>query len=107
MAQVVNVQAPDLTRAAATVAQHMETAAKPPTAAAPLPAAASPADVAASGAAGAIQTKMAALSTELAPKGPAMQQAGTSAAAALQAQDATNASRISALQPPLPSVPKP
>ena len=107
MAQVVNVNANDLTRAAATVAQHMETAAKPPTAAAPLPAAASPADVAASGAAGAIQTKMAALSTELAPKGPAMQQAGTGAAAALQAQDTTNAARISAVQPPVPSPPKP
>jgi hypothetical protein len=94
VAQVVNVQAIDLTQAAATVAQHMQTAAQPPTAAAPLPAAASPADVAASGAAGAIQTKMAALSTELAPKGPAIQQAGTGAVAALQAQDTTNASQL-------------
>jgi hypothetical protein len=32
MAQVVNVKAPDLAEAAATVAQHMQTAAKPPTA---------------------------------------------------------------------------
>jgi hypothetical protein len=107
MAQVVNVQAPDLTRAAATVAQHMEVAAKPPTAAAPLPAAASPADVAASGAAGAIQTKMAALSTELAPKGPAIQQAGAGAAAALQAQDATNAAKMpSVLSVSSPSTPQ-
>jgi len=99
MAQVVNVKAPDLAQAAATVAQHMQTAATPPTAAAPPPAAASPADVAASGAAGAIQTKMAALSTELAPKGPAMQQVGTGTAAALQAQDTTNASRIATVHP--------
>jgi hypothetical protein len=104
MADVVHVHAPDLTEAASTVAQHMQTAAKTPAAAAPLPAAASPADVAASGAAGAIQTKMAALSTELAPKGPAIQQAGAGAAAALQAQDTTNASRISSVQtePPPP-----
>jgi hypothetical protein len=39
MADAVHVHAPDLTQAASTVAQHMETAAKPPTAAAPLPAA--------------------------------------------------------------------
>jgi hypothetical protein len=108
MAQVVNVHAPDLTQAAATVAQHLETAAKPATAAAPLHAAASPADVAASGAAGAIHTKMAALSTELAPKGPAMQQAGATAAAALQAQDAANAARLPDVpKPPTPSVPTP
>ena len=107
MAQVVNVKAPDLAQAAATVAQHMETAAKPATAAAPLQAAASPADVAASGAAGAIHTKMAALSSELAPKGPAIQQAGASAAAALQAQDSTNASQISSVQPAPPPAHKP
>ena len=68
---MVDVKAPDLTQAAAMVAQHLETAAKPPTAAAPVPAVTSPADVAASGAARAIQTKIGALSTELAPKGPA------------------------------------
>ena len=107
MAEVVNVKAPDLAQAAATVAQHMETAAKPASAAAPLQAAASPADAAASGAAGAIHTKMAKLSTELAPKGPAIRQAGTAAAAALQAQDSTNASQISSVQPAPPPAHKP
>lgn len=106
MADVVRLNAPDVTQAAATVAQHLQTAATAPNAAAPLPAAASPADVAAAGAAGAIRTKMAKLSTELAPKAPAMQQAGTSAAAALQAQDSANAARISAVQPP-PAPPPP
>jgi hypothetical protein len=109
MADVVKVVPPTLLEASSQVAQHIEVAAKPPTAAAPLPVAASPVDVAASGAAGAIQTKMAALSTELAPKGPAIQGTASSAAAALQAQDAANAARISDVlpQPSAPSIAAP
>jgi hypothetical protein len=103
MADVVHIAPPDFTKAAATVAQHIETAATPPRAAAPPPAAASPVDVAAAGAAGAIQTKIGTLSGQLAPKGPAIQQAGTSAAAALAAQDAANSARM----PSVPSVPTP
>jgi len=103
MADVVRIHAPDLTQAASTVAQHIETAAKPATAAAPSWPAASPVDAAASGAAGAIHTKMAALSSQLAPKGPAIQQAGAGAAAALQAQDTANAARL----PSVPTVPAP
>ena len=72
MAAVINVKAPDLTAAAAVVAQHIETAAKPATTAGPMThAAASPVDAAAHSAAGAIRTKMAAMSAELAPKGEA------------------------------------
>jgi hypothetical protein len=101
MAEVVHVKAPDLVRAAAAVAEHLETAAKPATAAAkPPPVVASPVDAAASGAAGAIHTKMAALSAEIAPRGPAIRQAGATAAGSLQAQDAVNAARM-------PSVPSP
>jgi hypothetical protein len=105
MAAVINVKAPDLTTAAAVVAQHIETAAKPATAAAPTPhPAASPVDVAAHSAAGAIRTKMAAMSGELAPKGPQMQQAGATAAAALAAQDAANANKLPSVPtPPTPS----
>jgi hypothetical protein len=107
MADVVHVKAPNLTQAAATVAQHIETAATPASAVAPHSAPASPVDVATSGAAGAIHTKMTALSTELAPKGPAIQQAGTAAAASLHAQDTSNASRISAVRPAPPRPRKP
>jgi hypothetical protein len=107
MADVVHVKAPNLTQAAATVAQHIEIAATPASAVAPHSAPASPVDVATSGAAGAIHTKMTALSTELAPKGPAIQQAGTAAAASLHAQDTSNASRISAVRPAPPRPRKP
>ncbi|WP_428339078.1 hypothetical protein [Mycobacterium sp.] len=101
MAAVVNVTAPNLEKAAAVVAQHIETAAKPAAAAAPTPhPAASPVDAAAHSAAGAIRTKMATMSGELAPKGPQMQQTGATAAASLAAQDAANANK-------LPSVPSP
>jgi hypothetical protein len=103
MADVVHVVPPDFTQAAATVAQHIETAATTPRVAAPHPAPASPVDVAAAGAAGAIHTKIGTLSGQLAPKGPAIQQAGTSAAAALAAQDAANSARM----PSVPSVPTP
>jgi hypothetical protein len=103
MADVVHVVPPDFTKAAATVAQHIETAATPPRVPAPHPAPASPVDVAAAGAAGAIHTKIGSLSGQLAPKGPAIQQAGTSAAAALAAQDAANAARM----PSVPNVPTP
>jgi hypothetical protein len=103
MADVVHVSAPDLTQAAATVAQHLDTAATPPRSLAPPPMAATPVDVAAAGAAGAIRAKTAALSTQLAPKGPEIQQTGAAAAASLLAQDATNAARL----PSVPSVPTP
>jgi hypothetical protein len=103
MADVVRVAAPDFTAAAATVAQHIETAATPPPAVAPPQVSASPVDVAAASAAGAIQTKIGTLSTELAPKGPEIRQAGASAAASLAAQDALNSARL----PSVPSVPAP
>jgi hypothetical protein len=109
MAAVVNLKAPDLTAAAAVVAEHIETAAKPAAAAAPAPhPAASPVDVAAHGAAAAIRTKMAAMSGELAPKGPQMQQAGATAAAILTAQDAANANKLPSVPSPpsAPSTPK-
>ena len=103
LAEVVRVSAPDLTNAAATVAEHLETAARAPTGIAPVHGVASPVDVAASAAAAGIQTKMSALSTEMAPKGPAIQQTGAAAAAALLAQDAANSARL----PSVPSVPSP
>jgi|GEM_PF-6413861 len=103
MADVVQLSAPDFTQAAATVAQHLETAAIPARSAAQPPMVASPVDVAAAGAADAIQTKVDTLSTQLLPQGPAIRQAGAAAAAALIAQDATNAARM----PSVPSVPSP
>jgi hypothetical protein len=104
MADVVQVKAPALVQTAATVAEHMETAAKPPAAAAPPHAAvSSPVDAAAAGASGAIHAKMAALSAEMAPRGPAIQQAGSAAAASLIAQDTANAARM----PSIPSPPTP
>jgi hypothetical protein len=105
VAAVVNVTAPNLEKAAATVAEHIETAAKPATAAAPTPhPATSPVDVAAHSAAGAIRTKMAAMSGELTPKGPQMQQTGATAAATLAAQDAANVNKLPSIPSP-PSVP--
>jgi hypothetical protein len=93
MADVVHVKAPDLELAATTVAQHIETAATPPSTAAPLQTAvASPVDGAASGAAGAIRAKMAALSAEMAPKGSA--DGAAAAVKALKDYEAKNHTRV-------------
>jgi hypothetical protein len=93
MADVVHVKAPDLELAATTVAQHIETAATPPSTAAPLQTAvASPVDGAASGAAGAIRAKMAALSAEMAPKGSA--DGAAAAEKALKDYEAKNNTKV-------------
>ena len=98
MAQVVNVDANGLIMAAATVAEHLASAATPPTGALPPAAAPSLADVAAAQAAGAIRTRIAAVSTELAGKGPRLRGVTTGAAGTLQGQDAENADRIAAVR---------
>ena len=105
MADAIHVKAPDLMQAATTVAEHLETAAVSPSAVAPTHAAASPVDVATAGAAVAIETKMSALSTEMAPRGPAIRQAGSAAAAALLAQDAANSARMPSVPNAFPSMP--
>ena len=98
MAQVVNVSADALIKAAATVAEHLQGAAMPPSGALPTAAAPSPADVAAAGAAGAISARIAAVSTELAGKGPRLHGVATGAAGTLQSQDVENADRIAAVK---------
>jgi hypothetical protein len=98
MAQVVTVDTDGLIKAAATVAEHLQGAATPPTGALPPAAAPSPADVAAAQAAGAIRTRIAAVSTELAVNGPKLRGVTTVAAGTLQAQDAENADRIAAVR---------
>jgi hypothetical protein len=106
MADAVHVKAPDLTMATAEVGELIEHAStKPATAVAPHSTPASPVDAAASSAAGAIHTKMTAMSAELAPRGPAMQQAGSAATASLVAQDAANSARLPSV--PTPSFPSP
>ncbi|MDT7720324.1 MAG: hypothetical protein QOE94_1335 [Mycobacterium sp.] len=86
-----------LLKAAATVAEHLQGAATPPTGAVPATVAPSPADVAAAGAARAIGTRIAAVSTELAGKGPRLHGVTTCAAGSVQAQDSKNAGRIAAV----------
>jgi hypothetical protein len=103
MAEVVRLSAPDFNQAAATVAQHIDTAVVPPRAIVQPSMNATPVDVAATGAAGAIRTKINSLSTQLAPNGPAIRQAGATAAASLLSQDATNAARM----PSVPGMPAP
>jgi hypothetical protein len=98
MAQVVNVSADGLIKAAATVAEHLQGAATPPTGAVPAAAAPSPADVVAAGAAGAIRARIVAVSTQLAGTGPRLHGVTTGAAGTLQAQDAKNADRIATVR---------
>ena len=98
MAQVVNVSADGLVKAAATVAEHLTGAAAPPTAVPPAAAAPSPADVAAAGAAAEMRARIAAVSTQLACTTPQLNGAATGAAGTLQAQDETNADRIAAVR---------
>jgi hypothetical protein len=90
----IQISAADLLTAGTHVAGHLQTAAIAPLHDLPAPVASSPVDAAAAGAVTAMHTKMTAMSTKLATKSSELQATTTTSAAAMQAQDANNASPL-------------
>ena len=98
MAESININPDKLIQAAATVADHLATAALPPAGALPPGMAPSPADLAAAGVEQIVQAKIAAASTGLTDKGPTFNGLTADASGGLSGDDADNANRIAAVK---------